>query len=125
MYTKKGKSPPFFFTQPSQTKPQNHWGKGCEVEAEKLLVFSQQFFGIFLTLFSSSPAGSYPALHHPWETLHFKVIFPLFGGLFFNPLTLTPVPVSFGGSRQDPAPVRQSDARHAKSFPKLSVFLLF
>lgn len=50
------------------------------MEAEALLVFSQQFFGIFLTLFSSSPAGSYPALHHPWETVHFKVIFPFLGG---------------------------------------------
>lgn len=55
------------------------------MEAETLLVFSQQFFGIFLTLFSSSPAGSYPALHHPWETVHFKVIFPFLVGLFFNP----------------------------------------
>lgn len=71
------------------------------MEAEALLVFSQQFFGIFLTLFSSSPAGSYPALHHPWETVHFKVIFPFSGG-FLIPPTLTPLPASFGGSRQDP-----------------------
>lgn len=95
------------------------------MEAETLLVFSQQFFGIFLTLFSSSPAGSYPTLHHPWETLHFKVIFPFLGVYFLIPSTFTPVPVFFGGSRQDLAPTRWLDAQHGKSCPKLLGFASF